>query len=54
MELFLLKPTIKMKKEAHFKSDSFNNYARFIADLISDKVIYSEQLDSFLIVKQSI
>ena len=47
MELFLLKPTIKMK-EAHFKSDSFNNYARFIADLISDKVIYSEQLIVFL------
>ena len=41
-------------EKAHFKSDSFNNYARFIADLISDKVIYSEQLDSFLIVKQSI
>ncbi|MGW9977979.1 phage resistance protein [Staphylococcus hominis] len=41
------------EKEAHFKSDSFNNYARFIADLISDKVIYSKQLDSFLIVKNN-
>ena len=39
------------EKEAHFKSDHFNNYARFIADLISDKVIYSKELDSFLIVK---
>ncbi|MCE3399939.1 phage resistance protein, partial [Staphylococcus aureus] len=41
------------EKEAHFKSDSFNNYARFIADLISDKVIYSKELDSFLIVKKN-
>lgn len=41
------------EKEAHLKSDSFNNYARFIADLISDKVIYSKQLDSFLIVKNN-
>lgn len=41
------------EKEAHFKSDSFNNYARFIADLISDKVIYSKQLDNFLIVKNN-
>ncbi|MCD9067292.1 phage resistance protein [Staphylococcus pasteuri] len=41
------------EKEAHFKSDSFNNYARFIADLISDKVIYSKELDNFLIVKNN-
>ncbi len=41
------------EKEAHFKSDHFNNYARFIADLISDKVIYSKQLDQFLIVKNN-
>lgn len=41
------------EKEAHFKSDHFNNYARFIADLISDKVIYSKQLDNFLIVKNN-
>ncbi|MEW4603642.1 phage resistance protein [Staphylococcus hominis] len=41
------------EKEAHFKSDSFNNYARFIADLISDKVIYSKQLDNFLLVKNN-
>ena len=36
------------EKEAHFKSDSFNNYARFIADLISDKVIYSNNWIVFL------
>lgn len=41
------------EKEAHFKSDHFNNYARFIADLISDKVIYSKQLDNFLLVKNN-
>ncbi|AVI05749.1 phage resistance protein [Staphylococcus hominis] len=41
------------EKEAHFKSDTFNNYARFIADLVSDKVIYSKQLDNFLIVKNN-
>ena len=41
------------EKEAHFKSDYFNNYARFITDLISDKVIYSKQLDNFLIVKNN-
>lgn len=41
------------EKEAHFKSDHFNNYARFIADLISDKVIYSKELDNFLIVKNN-
>lgn len=41
------------EKEAHFKSDHFNNYARFITDLISDKVIYSKQLDNFLIVKNN-
>lgn len=41
------------EKKASFKEDTFNNYARFIADLISDKVIYSDELDSFLIVKSN-
>lgn len=41
------------EKKASFKADTFNNYARFIADLISDKVIYSDELDSFLIVKSN-
>ncbi|MDW4225832.1 phage resistance protein [Staphylococcus saprophyticus] len=41
------------EKKATFKSDAFNNYARFIADVISDKVIYSNELDSFLIVKSN-
>ncbi|MEB8008706.1 phage resistance protein [Staphylococcus pseudoxylosus] len=41
------------EKKANFKADTFNNYARFIADLISDKVIYSDELDSFLIVKSN-
>lgn len=51
MEEFSLKPMTKTKKRHILKSDPFNNYARFIADLISDKVIYSKELDSFLIVK---
>lgn len=41
------------EKKSTFKADSFNNYARFIADLISDKVIYSDELDAFLIVKSN-
>lgn len=41
------------EKKASFKADAFNNYARFIADLISGKVIYSDELDSFLIVKSN-
>lgn len=41
------------EKKASFKADAFNNYARFIADLISDKVIYSDELDAFLIVKSN-
>ncbi|MCG7340114.1 phage resistance protein [Staphylococcus sp. ACRSN] len=41
------------EKKASFKADTFNNYARFIADLISDKVIYSDELDEFLIVKSN-
>ncbi|MGU3344072.1 phage resistance protein [Staphylococcus succinus] len=41
------------EKKASFKADTFNNYARFIADTISDKVIYSDELDSFLIVKSN-
>lgn len=38
------------EKKASFKADTFNNYARFIADLISNKVIYSDELDCFIIV----
>ncbi|MGI2279805.1 phage resistance protein [Staphylococcus cohnii] len=41
------------EKKSTFKADVFNNYARFIADLISDKVIYSNELDAFLIVKSN-
>ncbi|MBN6850365.1 hypothetical protein ACUXQE_000921 [Staphylococcus saprophyticus] len=41
------------EKKASFKADTFNNYARFIADLISDKVIYSDEINSFLIVKSN-
>lgn len=41
------------EKKASFKADAFNNYARFIADLISDKVIYSDELDCFIIVKDN-
>ena len=41
------------EKKSTFKADSFNNYARFIADLISDKVIYSDELDAFLIVRSN-
>lgn len=41
------------EKKASFQSGHFNNYGRFIADLISDKVIYSKELDSFIIVKNN-
>ncbi|MCQ9293375.1 phage resistance protein [Staphylococcus cohnii] len=41
------------EKKSTFKSDTFNNYARFIADLISDLVIYSGELDCFIIVKDN-
>ncbi|WP_059747360.1 hypothetical protein [Staphylococcus haemolyticus] len=40
-------------KQAHFKSSSFNNYAKFIVDLISEKVIYSNELDSFIKLKSN-
>ncbi|MGK8516040.1 phage resistance protein [Staphylococcus arlettae] len=41
------------EKKASFTAGAFNNYARFITDLISDKVIYSDKLDEFLIVKSN-
>lgn len=41
------------EKQSSFKSSPFHNYARFIADLISDKVIYSKEIDSFIIVKNN-
>ncbi|MGP5094715.1 phage resistance protein [Staphylococcus equorum] len=33
-----------------FTADKFNNYARFIVDIISNKVVYSKELESFIIV----
>lgn len=41
------------KKKATFHADQFTNYARFIADLMADKVIYSTELDKFLFVKSN-
>ena len=41
------------EKKASFTAGSFNNYARFIADLITDKMIYSDELDCFIIVKNN-
>lgn len=41
------------KKKARFHADQFTNYARFIADLMADKVIYSTELDKFLFVKSN-
>lgn len=40
-------------KQAHFKYSKGNNYARFIVDLISEKVIYSNELDSFIKLKNN-
>lgn len=34
----------------HYKESFFNNYARFIIDLVSQKVIYSNQLGQFVYV----
>ena len=36
----------------NIKSDHFNNYARFFIDLVSNKVIYSKKLNSFVIVNE--
>lgn len=41
------------EKKASFTAGAFNNYARFIADLISDKVIYSDELDCFILAKNN-
>lgn len=41
------------EKKSSFTAGSFNNYARFIVDLISDKVIYSYELDCFIIIKNN-
>ncbi|HDT8452525.1 TPA: phage resistance protein, partial [Staphylococcus pseudintermedius] len=38
------------EKQSTFKSVHFNNYARFIADLIANKVVYSDELECFVIV----
>ncbi|EHM72436.1 hypothetical protein SEVCU012_2216 [Staphylococcus pettenkoferi VCU012] len=40
-------------KQAHFKYSKDNNYAKFIVDLISEKVIYSNELDSFIKLKNN-
>ncbi|HHR7528802.1 phage resistance protein [Staphylococcus equorum] len=39
------------EKKATFKSDTFNNYARFIVDVISEKIIFSKKLDCFVFVR---
>ncbi|APR60592.1 phage resistance protein [Staphylococcus condimenti] len=41
------------KKKASLHADQFTNYARFIADLMADKVIYSVELDKFIFVKSN-
>lgn len=41
------------EKKASFTAGSFNNYARFIADLITNKVIYSDELDCFILAKNN-
>lgn len=57
-ELGMIYGTVFVKTEneeetARFKADKFNNYAKFIADLISEKVIYSNELEQFLMVKKN-
>lgn len=41
------------EKKSTFKSDTFNSYARFIADLMADKVVYSDEVENFIIVKNN-
>lgn len=41
------------EKQSTFKSAHFNNYARFIADLIANKVVYSDELECFVIVQKN-
>lgn len=56
-ELGIVYGTVNIKtdddgnEKATFKTGQFNNYARFIADLIADKVIYSSELESFIFVR---
>lgn len=57
-ELGMIYGTVFVKTEneeetARFKADKFNNYAKFIADLISEKVIYLNELEQFLMVKKN-
>lgn len=40
-------------RKTSFNADTFNNYARFIVDLITQKVIYSHKTESFVIVKKN-
>lgn len=40
-------------KSIHFKDSPFTNYARFMADIASWKVIFSRELDCFVIVDKS-
>lgn len=36
----------------HFKYTTFTNYARFLADVVAKKVIYSQKLEHFIVVEK--
>lgn len=40
-------------KSTSYKSDMWNNYARFIVDLVTQKVVYARELEEFIIVKNN-
>lgn len=57
-ELGMIYGTVFVKTEndeekTFFSADTFNNYARFITDLISEKVIYSSELEQFVEVNNN-
>lgn len=48
---FTQKVTKDQKNVVEFEGGKYSNYVRFLADIVSHKVIYSDQLESFVIVE---
>lgn len=40
-------------KTTTYTADTFNNYARFIVDLVTHKVLYARELESFIMVEEN-
>ncbi|GAA3020465.1 hypothetical protein [Tetragenococcus solitarius] len=48
---FTQKVTKKKEKVVEFEGGNYNNYVRFLADIANHKVIYSDELERFVIVR---